>query len=163
MFLRLQSQNILKEGTFKMKRRFKSQSDKRPVKDGLFSSDEVLPGDGVDPRLESKEVHKIVNRKALQLCAQVMDALNLALPALSDDMLRELYVYSVIPAPDSSQLLVTVIPAHMPDSWLTRLPGEPYDVKEIAERLQRANGKLRSEVAISINRKRVPQLKFVVK
>jgi ribosome-binding factor A len=129
-------------------RKFKAQFDKRPVSNEAFPCDQVLPGDGIDPRLEKHEHRKVANRKALQLCAQVMDSLNLTLSTLGNDSLRGLYVEAVVPAPDSSQLLVTVVPT------------DTNDCKKVLEELLGASGKLRSEIAASINRKRVPQLKF---
>jgi ribosome-binding factor A len=134
-----------------MGRKFKTQFDKRPVKDGVYPCDEILPGDGIDPRYETEEPRRVPNRKALQLCSQVFDALNLILSACSDNWLQQLHVGSIVPAPDSTQLLVTVV---APDDMA---------LDEALDKIQLAYGMIRSEVARSINRKRVPQLKFVVK
>ena len=131
------------------KPKFKTQFDKRPVSGGVFPCDELLEGDGLDPRYDRGFTHKVANRKALQLCAQVRDSLNLVLASLSDDALRDLYVDSVIPAPDSTQLLAIVITVNDPD--------------EVSQHIHKASGLLRSEVATSINRKRVPNLKFQVR
>jgi ribosome-binding factor A len=62
-------------------------------------------------------------------------------------------VISVVPAPNSSRLLVTVS---------VDLPSEEFDRQEILELLDRQTGRLRGEVAVSINRKRVPSLVFHV-
>lgn len=132
-----------------MKRtRFSTQFNKRPVKGGVFPCDEILPGDGIDPRYDKEERKDVPNRKALQLCAQVADVLNLALPGMEEAILRELYVASVIPAPDSTQLLVTVSSLH------------EVDENDLDQSLRANAGKLRSEVASGISRKRVPNLKF---
>lgn len=131
--------------------KFKSQYDKRPVKDGHYPCDDYREGDGVDPRFESQGHRKVDNRKARQLCAQVADSLNLALSEMADEYLRDLYVDRVIPAPDSSQLLATLI-----------LP-EQLGASEVLASLQRASGKLRTEIAASIHRKRVPQIKYLLK
>ena len=49
------------------------------------------------------------NRKALQLCAQVAQTLGVVLAGeCGEDLLRELFVTSVVPAPDSSRLLVMI-------------------------------------------------------
>ena len=48
------------------------------------------------------------SRKDLQLCRQVADTLQLALGDCGDDVLRDLHVVRVVPAPDASQLLVIV-------------------------------------------------------
>jgi ribosome-binding factor A len=134
-----------------LSRKFKTQFDKRPVKDGVYPCDEFLPGDGVDPRFETTERKHVPNRKALQLCSQVLDSLNLILSACSDISLQQLQVGSVLPAPDSTQLLVVLV---APDG---------LDQDEVLMKVQAAYGMLRTEVARSICRKRVPQLKFVVK
>ncbi len=60
---------------------------------------------------------------------------------------------SVVPAPNSSRLLVTVS---------VDLPGDEFDRQEILELLDQQTGLLRGEVAASINRKRVPALAFHV-
>ncbi len=129
-------------------RRFKSQFDKRPVKNGVFPDERE--GDGLDPRYDRDEFpKKIANRKALQLCSQVKDVLNLALGEMGDEVLQNMYVSDVIPAPDSTQLLV-----------LLNANGNP-DVAQ--EHVQRAAGRLRLEVGRGINRKKVPQLRFEVR
>lgn len=129
------------------KTKFSAQFDKRPVKDGVFPCDEILEGDGEDPRYDSKS-RKVANRKALQLCAQVADILNAALPGMKESILRELYVASVVPAPDSTQLLVTVSSIREQDEL------------DVLHYLEGAEKSLRMEVAAGITRKRVPSLKF---
>ncbi|WP_372368693.1 hypothetical protein [Candidatus Uabimicrobium sp. HlEnr_7] len=90
--------------------------------------------------------------KDLRLCGQIAKALNYALAGeCDDDILRDLYVDSVIPSPNSSRLLVTVMPNSLPSSSA-----------EILERLQLNMNILLSEIASSINRRKVPQLKFNV-
>lgn len=112
--------------------------------------------DGLDPReffREDKYPRK-PNRKALQLCGQVSDVLNQILSGeCGDDVLRALHVVSVAPAPDASQLLVLV--AQSP-SEAQRSPNE------IAARLERASGMLRSLVAAAVTRRRAPKLLFRV-
>jgi ribosome-binding factor A len=70
-----------------------------------------------------------------------------------DERLHSLHVISVVPAPNSSRLLVTVC---------ADLPAEEFDRQEILDLLERQTGRLRSKVAASINRKRVPSLAFHV-
>jgi ribosome-binding factor A len=112
------------------------------------------PEDGIDPRdLLRAGARKKGGRKTLQLCGQVAEALNYAFAAVcNDDVLRELAVVTVQPAPDESRLMVTVGPS---------LPG-PYNAPEILTHLHQAIGKLRSEVAAAIHRKKVPELAFCV-
>jgi ribosome-binding factor A len=109
--------------------------------------------DGVDPRtFFRKGERKKTNRKALQLCGEIARTVGWFLAWESgDDWLRSLTVVSVEPAPDSTRVLVTVCP---------RFLMEPVDAGQLAERLQRITGKLRTEVAAAIHRKKVPELVF---
>jgi len=116
-----------------------------------FSSAKVLPGDGADPRYDRDEHgRQAPNRKALQLCSQIQDCLNMCFADCGDDLLRELVVESVVPAPDSRQMLVTV--------------AAPRDLEKIRllDHITRASGKLRTEAAAAIYRKRVPRLHFQI-
>jgi ribosome-binding factor A len=92
-------------------------------------------------------------RKVKQLCRQVADTLDLVLGDCRDERLQALHVISVVPAPNSSRLLVTVS---------VDLPSAEFDQQEILELLDQQTGRLRGEVAASINRKRVPTLAFHV-
>jgi ribosome-binding factor A len=115
---------------------------------------EIHPEDGVDPRdlFRSPTNRKVTNRKTLQLCSQVADTLNLVLSGeCADDVLQSLHVVAVKPAPNASQLLVVVSPSSA---------GQDLDPLSVHERLARASGRLRSEVAAAIVRKRAPQLVF---
>lgn len=92
-----------------------------------------------------------VNRKDLQLCRQVGEALHLLLGDCGDDLLRDLHVVTVLPAPDATQLLVVVGAS----------PGEtPHRAAAVLERLQARSGILRAGVAAAITRKRAPALVF---
>ena len=94
------------------------------------------------------------DRKARQLCRQVAQTLDCVLSGeCSDELLQCLQVISVIPAPNSSRLLVTV----MADTG-----EDEFDSVETASRLSEQTGRLRAEIASSINRKRVPSLVFHV-
>ncbi|MDD9940874.1 MAG: ribosome-binding factor A [Myxococcales bacterium] len=96
----------------------------------------------------TKKQHK---RKDYQLCGQVQRALSEALLAdFGDEVLNQLWVVQVDPAPTASRLLV----------WVAGPPGVAADV--ILERLQRVSGALRTEVAAAIHRKRVPHLLFAI-
>jgi ribosome-binding factor A len=89
-------------------------------------------------------------RKAQQFCRQVQRALNLALAdRYEDDGLNELFVDDVTPAPDCGHLLVhVVVPANR-------------SVTDALSSLRRDASRLRSEVAMTISRKRAPELSFV--
>ncbi|HET6880238.1 MAG TPA: hypothetical protein VFI31_08790 [Pirellulales bacterium] len=105
--------------------------------------------------LRSSHEHRSTGRKTLQLCSQVADTLNYVLSGECDDeLLRDLQVMSVVPAPDASQLLVTVYPVAVSDAT--------FDAVEVRRRLMAAIGRLRSEVAAAITRKKVPKLLFHV-
>ena len=112
------------------------------------------PDDVLDPReLLHQAARKKGGRKTRQLCGQIAQTLNYAFASVcNDDVLRDLGVVAVQPAPDESRLLVTVGPA---------LPG-PCDPGQVLAHLQKALGKLRSEVAAAIHRKKVPELTFCV-
>ena len=90
-------------------------------------------------------------RKARQFCRQVQRALNLALADRhADDGLNDLFVEDVSLAPDCGHLLVhVVIPVDRP-------------ITEALSALRRDAPRLRSEVAVSITRKRAPELSFVL-
>ena len=93
------------------------------------------------------------DRKALQLCRQVQRALSLALAGeCGDDVLRELFVEEVLPAPDATRLLVRLgIPGHL----------QEVSTADILGRLARVHGQLRHSMAQAITRKRAPELTFV--
>lgn len=100
-------------------------------------------------------VERNTDRKTLQLCSQVADTLNYVLSGECDDeLLQNLQVMSVVPAPNASQLLVTVYP--LTDAETT------FDAADIRRRLMSAVGWLRSQVAASITRKKAPRLLFQV-
>ena len=90
------------------------------------------------------------HHKDLQLCRQVFDALTYALAELDDPRIAELVLASVVPAPNSSRVLVTLVATREdladPDAALARIDAS------VAE--------LREEVAAEITRQRVPELVF---
>ena len=89
------------------------------------------------------------NRKDLQLCRQVFDALTYALAELDDPVIDELVLASVVPAPSAARMQVTLVPSNEavdPDAALAR-------VRAIAD-------ELREEVAAEVTRRRVPELVF---
>ena len=111
---------------------------------------EWTPDDGIDPRLLPKQPHgKVPNRKTLQLCRQVERALSVG---LEGDLLRDLTVCAVAPAPDSSRLLVT-FQFHGPEAVATA---------DVEAALHDSYARLRALVAASIHRKKTPELSFQV-
>ena len=89
--------------------------------------------------------------KDLQVCRQVFDALTYALAELDDPTIAELSLASVMPAPNASRVLVTLVPTR-----------DGIDPAAALERLRGAMPDLREEVAAELTRKRVPELVFRV-
>jgi ribosome-binding factor A len=108
---------------------------------------EVHPDDGSDPRAFFRKAGSRgrSHHKARQLCRQVAESL--------DAMLGELTIVSIDPAPDAATLLVTI--AARPSS-------DTVDPAQILGWLDRVSGRLRSEVASAITRRRVPMLIYRV-
>ena len=106
--------------------------------------------DGIDPRfLPRYPQGKVSNRKALQLCRQVERTLS---TALEGELLRDLTVQSVVPAPDSSRLLVT----------FTFHGSDTVAVADILAALHEHRAQLRAEIAAAIHRKKTPEMAFHV-
>lgn len=111
---------------------------------------EVHPDDGIDPRTRPRGGSRAkLRRHAQQLCRQVAETLEYVL-AEQGEILRGLHVVAVEPAPDTSRLLVTV----------GALLHDRIDPAAALEQLERASGRLRSEVAAAITRRRAPALAF---
>lgn len=115
---------------------------------------ELQPEDGSDPRraFAPSPNERKQGRKARQLCRQVEAALGYVLAGGGDAVLESLQVVSVTPAPNSSRLLVTV--------WADAAADGSR--QEILDRLNRHAGRLRSEAAAAITRRRAPTLVFHV-
>jgi ribosome-binding factor A len=125
---------------------------KRVSRDELLSScADIGPEDGGDARdFYKKPSEKVANRKALQLCGQVARTLSLVFSESGDNVLRELVVESVQPAPTSARLLITLsIPTCVAESIAVHC-------------IERASGWLRNEVAAAIHRRKTPELQFRV-
>lgn len=84
--------------------------------------------------------------KAARLCRRVEEILALAIAGCGDDPLLDVSVREVATAGGQGRLLVTV-----------ETPGDPV---ETLAALGRVQGRLRSEVASAIHRKRAPELIF---
>lgn len=129
--------------------------DKRARDEMLAHCGRVHEDDGVDPREFFKKRGSRTtpnSRKAAQLCSQVAETLGLVLAGeLDDELLHNLQVVSVEPAPDATQLLVIV---------RADLPTAATNAQQIAERLATIAGWLRTEIAGSITRKKAPRLVF---
>jgi ribosome-binding factor A len=91
-----------------------------------------------------------LERKERQLCRQVQEAVSEALAAIEDDVLLDVWVTNVEPAPDAGRLAVIV------------QAGRGASPDEVFARLEKVAGHLRAEVAGAISRKRVPTLTYRV-
>ena len=123
---------------------------KLSLKEMQSLASDLGPDDGLNSReIVAHEPRERSNRKTLQLCGEVARTLNAVLAGeCGDDLLRDVTVVSVVPAPHSARLLVTV-----------SLP-EGVPAEQVLLRLDRARGKLRSEVAAAVRRRRAPELVF---
>ena len=121
----------------------------------LRSCESIGEEDGSDPKeFFRKPAPHTRGRKVLQLCRQVAEALHWVLGAdCKDEVLRSLEIVSVIPAPDSSRLLVTCA---------IQAIAENVDAETAFLHLHNARGLLRSAMASAIHRKRTPELAFRV-
>lgn len=132
---------------------------RRPsTRDLLASADEIGPEDGTDPvrfsdRRRWDDGPAKPGRKALQLCGQVKDALLGILSRSADPAVRDVTVVSVEPAPHAGRLMVTVA---------VPVPADATDRAAAADGLARAAGWVRREVALTITRRKVPELVFRV-
>ena len=128
--------------------------NKRMRDEMLAHCGEIHDDDGVDPRdfFKSNTYRDKKDYKATQLCKQVAETLSLVLTGeFDDELLHSLHVVSVDPAPDASQLAVTL---------RADVSGGQFNSQEIMGRLMAVSGRLRSEVASAITRKRAPRLVF---
>ncbi|MBL1216243.1 MAG: ribosome-binding factor A [Planctomycetes bacterium] len=91
-----------------------------------------------------------IDRKSMQLCAQVRRSLNGLIPVPSDPAFDNSRLESVEPAPDSARLKV-ILSVEAP---------APAQVVMIRARLAALQGYLRAQVAADINRKQAPVLIF---
>jgi ribosome-binding factor A len=117
--------------------------------------DHINSDDFIDPKeyFRDQTDFSKQDRKALQLCRQVEQTLSYVLCDTDDaSMLEMLQVVSVIPAPDASRLLVT----------LQADNSKNYDHPTALAAIEEHKGRLRTEVANSISRKRAPMLIYNV-
>ena len=128
--------------------------DKRTRAEMRALCGEIHADDGVDPRefFKTKNVRDKKSRKAMQLCHQVAVTLELVLSGdFGDELLHNLQVVSVEPAPDDTQMAVTL---------RADVRAELANTQQILERLAAVSGRIRCEVASAITRKRAPKLVF---
>jgi ribosome-binding factor A len=130
--------------------------DKRTREAMRAYCDEIHADDGIDPKEFFKRQRKRgkANHHGDQLCRQVAETMDLVLSGdTHDELLQSLHVVSVVPAPDSSRLLVAL---H------SDLPPELFEQSEIESRLAEHAGRLRCAIASAITRRKTPNLTFQV-
>lgn len=96
------------------------------------------------------------DHKLAQLCAQVEEALDCALAASNDPVLRNLCVAAVTPRRGSACLEVAVTSTDESHA------SSEFPADTLLKHLERAKGYLRFEMAAAIHRKRAPELVFTV-
>ena len=89
-------------------------------------------------------------RKDHQFCAQVQEAVQLALAEVYDEDLLSLFVLEARPAPHLGRI-----------ELLVEAP-RGADLNQILEKLRQMTAYFRAEVANAIHRKKVPDLTFVI-
>lgn len=130
--------------------------DKRTREQMLAHCDAIHEDDGVDPRefFKLRSHRDKPDRKAQQLCRQVAETIDQILAGeLGDAALSNLRVSGVVPAPDASRLLVSLVAVS---------DDVPFDQSTTEQRLAAVTGLLRSAVAAAITRRKAPNLSFVV-
>jgi len=121
---------------------------------------EIHDDDCIDPRtLFRSERHNKVSHKGLQLCRQAFETLALVLADCDDEIMQSIDIASVKISDDGSRLIATVA---MPRSASSDVQLEGYGPEEILSRVSQHIPRLRSELARSICRKRVPNLTFEI-
>ena len=131
----------------------KSKTTERKLRASMLKSCSTInEDDGVDPReyFKSRRNQK-ENRKTQQLCQQVARTLNLCINDCDDLLVESMFVIAVIPAPDSSCLMVHVL-----------CDVDDFDHNDAMVAIQNQTTRLQFEIARSIHRKRVPNLLFWV-
>src|SRR4051794_17210089 len=91
------------------------------------------------------------NRKDLQLCRQVFDALTYALAEIDDPIVDDLALASVVPAPSASRVQVNLVAMR-----------DDIDCDVALANVRKHADELREEVAAEITRRRVPELVYRV-
>jgi ribosome-binding factor A len=125
---------------------------KKPQKRPEPLCEEIQSDDGQDPRrFFDRRVRGKPNRKALQLCSQASHAISHALASDRSEVLRDLVVVAVVPAPVSSRLLVRL-------SLFGA--GDQQALEDAAAALAEAKPRLRRQVAEAVTRRRAPDLAF---
>jgi len=129
---------------------------KNTIKHNPALSGSLQPGDGEDPRYDLRKAHcstSKFDRKAAQLCSQVRHALEFIIPDVLRDSDWDAIVLDVRPAPNTGHLLVL----------LQAIDGlHEEDSLRLEAAVFKKAGLIRTAVAGSIQRRKVPTLTFRV-
>ncbi|MFN7627823.1 MAG: hypothetical protein ACK5PZ_13410 [Pirellula sp.] len=129
---------------------------KTTIKHNAELSGSLQSGDGEDPRYDVRSSFSSSNkfdRKAAQLCSQIRRALEFIIPEVLQDSDWDAVVLDVRPAPNTGHLLVLL-------QAIEDLDGDRCQQLEAA--VFRRVGQIRTAVAGSIQRRKVPTLTFRV-
>ncbi|MDC1141731.1 hypothetical protein OAU50_01445 [Planctomycetota bacterium] len=131
-----------------MKRKRKSRKKTLPI------CSAVREGDGSDPRFDRLEAfNRQTHRKQLALCEQAARAIQITLASdVRDQELSELVLVRVVPAPNTTRLLVQLATIETTES----------SVDELTAKLNRPKSLFREEVAQAICRRKTPDVTFTV-
>ena len=126
---------------------------KRWRQNALSLCEEIGPEDGIDSRRLSRTfVMEKEGHKSRQLCKAAQRTLSLLMGGeFSDPLLQCLTVADVTSDEAGASLLI---------SFVLRSAGSPAPEDRILEKLYTVQGSLRAAIARSVNRKRVPALRF---
>ncbi len=115
------------------------------------SADDLRAHDDDERSFRDSQMRRRENKLG-GLCRQVQRTIAMSLSGeCHDEVLRDLLVWAVVPAPDASRLLVQVYFA---------TPRADVSLPDLLMRLDRVKAYLRREVAHGIVRKRAPELVF---
>lgn len=114
---------------------------------------EIGPEDGIDPRIITRAMdRKSNNRKARQLGKEARQTLTMIFSGeLSDPVFQDIEVIDVSASDDGQFLNVTLTQVNTSDQ---------LDEQVVLEKCKAVQGFLRSAIAETVKRKRVPSLKF---
>ncbi len=114
--------------------------------------DSIGPEDGLDPRALAKASARTMSHKNQQFCSAARHAIALVLSGeLGDPAFQELELLDVSLNEDGQFIIVTI--RYFGDGLLA-------NEQQAASKLQAVQGYLRSAIARSVNRKRVPGIRF---
>lgn len=128
-------------------------SRKRNVDELRALCAQLYPDDGVNPREDKRRdtQQKKHDRKLQQLCKQVANTLQLSLTELATSgALAGAHIREVRPAPNAGRLCAVVV------------VNETRNISAAESLLERHRGRLRTEIAMAISRRKTPELTFEV-